>query len=111
MSPSYLPLRTMGQSRHESACGFDIAVLINGLHFSGDARLAIGLVFLGDLAGAGDLVANTGHASEAHAKFTQCPGPYSVAEQLSHEAHNQHTVRNNAARADHLSKLGIGVQG
>src|SRR5579883_806831 len=105
------PLWSVWQRRHKCACHFDIAILINGLHFSGDACLAIGLVFLGDLAGAGDLVADACHAAESHAKFAQRARSHIVAKQLPHKAHNQHAVSNNAARADHFSKLGIGVQG
>src|SRR6266571_5243421 len=48
-----------------------VAILIGGLYLSSDTSLAIDLVFLSDVACAGNHMIKTCHAFEAHAKFAQ----------------------------------------
>src|SRR2546422_9598078 len=58
-----------GQFRDEIARDLHIALLVGGLHFSGDIGFAVGLVFLRNLAGADDGVVDARHTFEAYAKF------------------------------------------
>ena len=46
-------------------------MLIGGLYFSSDTTLAIDLIFLSDVACAGNHMIKTRHAFEVHAKFAQ----------------------------------------
>ena len=73
-------------------------------------RDAVGFVFFGDGTGAGNYVFQVGHAFEAHSEFAQGGWADVVAEHLANEAHDQHTVRDDAASADQFADFGVGMQ-
>src|SRR5207248_7192340 len=98
-----LALTALWQGGHKCSCDLDIAILIGGLHLSSDTAFTIGLVFLGDCAGAGNGIIDACHTLEAHTKFAQRGWPNVVTQHLSYKAHNQHTVSDNAARPDHFT--------
>src|SRR5713101_4353255 len=103
-------LRTVWQRRYKRPCNFHIAVLIGCLHLAGDTRLAISLIFFGHCARAGNLVTYARHPFKAYIEFAQRGWPNIIAQQLSHETHNQHPVSDDAAYAERLPDLGIGMQ-
>src|SRR5579863_1433989 len=100
----------MWQSRNKSPTGFHIAVLIGSLHFSGDVSSAVSFVFFGDSACAGNHVLQVCHTSETHTELAQGGWPDIIAQQLAHEAHNQHAVCDDTACADQFADAGVGVQ-
>src|SRR5579884_444151 len=107
---SFRVLAACGQRGHEGAGGLHVAVLVCRLKLARDALLAVGLVLLGDGAGAGNHVVEVRHALEAHAELAQGRRADVIPQKLAQEAHNQHAVRDDAARADHFADLRVGVQ-
>src|SRR5216684_1184103 len=103
-------LRTVWQRRYKRPCNFHIAILIGCLQLAGDTCLAISFVFFGNCARAANLVTYARHPFKACIEFAQRGWPNIIAQQLSHETHNQHPVSDDAAYAERLPDLGIGMQ-
>src|SRR5579859_1618957 len=100
----------MGHRRYKCAAGFYVAVLVGGLRFAGDVGHAVAFVFFGNDAGAGNYVFLVRHAVEAHAEFAQSGRAGIITEHLSDEAHDEHSVRDDAAGADQFADFGVGMQ-
>src|SRR5947209_19223816 len=84
VSLSFL-LATAGKRGYEGACDFDIAVLVNGLHFACDPRFAIGFIFVGDRTRAGDVVFEVSHLFVSFTEFAQTRWATIVARPLTHK--------------------------